>query len=163
MVSRPEPAPSESNHGETRRPPTARRVRSNVVGCEATSLYSCVTIQLIDRSAAACCPGQHLELRDRAISRFENLMAQVVRFWTKNLTTQAIGFSNPTKNPVGFGIFGLRRQMLSYLGSKHTILKLEIEPHRKQPKYFTLLSSVLPRRKTGGINRQRCRQKRFHS
>ena len=43
--------------------PAARRLR---VGCEAMLLCSCVTIQLLDRSAAACCSWQHLEIRDHA-------------------------------------------------------------------------------------------------
>ena len=52
LVSRLEPAPADCSLAtETR---AARRSR---VGREATSLYSCVTIQLIERSAASCRHG----------------------------------------------------------------------------------------------------------
>ena len=64
--------------------PTARRARSKSV------YYTAVTIQLIDRSAAVCCRGYHLEFRELAISRLENLLAQVVQ----NPTNWVIGFSN---------------------------------------------------------------------
>ena len=41
-----------------RRPLTTRRARSS------DAIYSCVTIQLIDRPAAVCCRGEDLELRE---------------------------------------------------------------------------------------------------
>ena len=52
LASRPEPAPADCNLTTERR--AARRPR---VGREATSLYSCVANELIDRSAAVCCRG----------------------------------------------------------------------------------------------------------
>ena len=59
-------------------------------------------------------------------------MAKVVGFWAKN---ERLGPSDSQleKNPVGFFIFGQQKQMLSFLGSDNTNLKLEIEPHGKQP------------------------------
>ena len=56
-----------------RRPLTARRARSN------DAIQSCVTIQLIDRSAAVCCHGEHLEFRELAIFRYEKLITHVGR------------------------------------------------------------------------------------
>ena len=52
LVSRPEPAPVDCSLATER-----RAVRRPRVGREATSLYSCVTTQLIDRSASASCCG----------------------------------------------------------------------------------------------------------
>ena len=99
MVSRPDPAPADCSLATERR--AARRQR---VGREATPLYNCLAIQLINRSAAACRRGQRLEFRDHAISRSENRMTLVVGSW-------AMGFSNRRKNPAGLCIFGLQKQM----------------------------------------------------
>ena len=74
LVYRPEPGPADSLATER------RAARRRYVGRDATSLYSSVTIQLINRSAAACCRGVHHEFRDHAKFRFENLMAQAVGF-----------------------------------------------------------------------------------
>ena len=96
LVSRPEPAPADCSLVTEGR--TARRPR---VGREVTSLYSCVTIQLIDRSAAVCCRGSRLEFREHAVFRFENQMTQVVGYWCRildqNPTIWVIGFSNRIK------------------------------------------------------------------
>ena len=60
-------------------------------------------------------------------------MTQVVGFWAK---IRRLGSSDSQieKIPVGFCIFGLHKQGHSFLRSRNTNLKLEIEPHRKQPK-----------------------------
>ena len=55
LVARPEPARANCSLATEKR--AAHRLR---VGWEATSLFSCVTIQLINRFAAACCRGKHL-------------------------------------------------------------------------------------------------------
>ena len=52
LVSRAEPAPAHCSLATERR--ASRRPR---VGRGATSLYRRVTIQLVDRSAVACCRG----------------------------------------------------------------------------------------------------------
>ena len=128
LVSRPEPAPGDCSLATEGRPP-----RRPSVGREATSLYRSVTVQLIDRSAVAnCCHGSHLEFRDHAIFRFENLMTQVAGFWPKIRRLGSLDSQIETF-PVGFTIFGLHKQGHSFLRSKSTTLKLEIEPHRKQP------------------------------
>ena len=54
-------------------------------------------------------------------------MAQIVRFLAENPTTWATSDSRVEKNPVKFCIFGLHEQILSFLRSTHTNLKLEIE------------------------------------
>ena len=59
LVFRPEPAPADCTLSPERR--AARRSR---VGRAATELYSCVTTQVIDRSAAASCREKLLEFRD---------------------------------------------------------------------------------------------------
>ena len=55
LVSRSKPAPVDCCILATAR----RAACCPRVGREATTVYSCVTIQLIDRSAAACCPSPH--------------------------------------------------------------------------------------------------------
>ena len=78
LVSRPKPAPADFCCGLA----TERcAARGPSVGREATTLYSCVTIQLIDISAAVCCGGEHLEFRELAIFRYEELITHVVGFW----------------------------------------------------------------------------------
>ena len=59
-------------------------------------------------------------------------MTQVVGFWAK---IRRLGSSDSQieKFPVRFCIIGLHRTVLSFLRSKNTNLKLEIEPHRKRP------------------------------
>ena len=59
-------------------------------------------------------------------------MTQVVGFWPK---IQRLGSSGSQIEtiPVEFCIFGLYKQGHSFLRSKNTNLKLEIELHRKQP------------------------------
>ena len=59
-------------------------------------------------------------------------MILVVGFWPK---IRRLGSSDSQieKNPVGFFMFGLHKQGHSFLRSKHTNLKVEIERHRKQP------------------------------
>ena len=59
-------------------------------------------------------------------------MTQVVGFWRQNPMTGSSD-SQIEQIPVGFCIFGLHKLGHSYLRSKNTNLKLEIEPHRKQP------------------------------
>ena len=64
-------------------------------------------------------------------------MTQVVRFWAK---IRRLGSSDSQIEEfmVGFCIFGLHKQGLSFSRSKSTNQKLEIEPHRKQPDYYIL-------------------------
>ena len=59
-------------------------------------------------------------------------MTQVVGFLPK---IRRLGSSDSQIEivPVGFCIFGLHKQGHSFLRSKNINLKLEIEPHRKQP------------------------------
>lgn len=73
LVSRPKPVPADSSLATERC--VAHRLR---VGREGTSAYTCVTMQLIDRSAVAFC---HIEFRCHAFIRFDKLMAQVVGVW----------------------------------------------------------------------------------
>ena len=58
-----------------------RYFRHISVGREATLVYSCVTIQLIDCSAAALAVDNILNFETNANFRFEKLMTQVVGFW----------------------------------------------------------------------------------
>ena len=58
LISKPELAPADCSLASERR--AARRLR---VGRDATSRYSCVTIRIIDCSAAACCCGKRSEFR----------------------------------------------------------------------------------------------------
>ena len=62
---------------------------------------------------------------------FYSPITQVVGFWAKS---GDLGHRIPNETiPVTFCIFGLHMQMLSFLGSKSTILKLKTGPLRKRP------------------------------
>ena len=99
----------------------ARQLR---VGCEAASLSSRDTLELMDRSAAACCHGQNLEFRDAhnvtdccccyspssmqfSIRKSDGTSRRIT---DQTLTTWAIGLSN-RKCPVRFCISGLHRSI----------------------------------------------------
>ena len=68
-------------------------------------------------------------------------MTQVVGFWAK---IRRLGSSDSQieKITVGFCIFRLHKQGHSFLRSKNTNLKLEIEPHREQPQVYWLLAEL---------------------
>ena len=77
-------------------------------------------------------------LNIESIPFFDLRMTEIVEFWAK---IRRLGSSDSQieKFPVGFCIFGLHKQDHSFSRLKNRNLKLELEPHRKQPKAFALV------------------------
>ena len=138
LVSRPEPAPADCSLATEGRAARASGAKQRRYAAVSPSNFSIVLLlfAVVDNI---------LNLESMLCFELKNLMTQVVGFWAR-IRRLGLWDSQIEKNPVGFCIFGLHYYRgHSFLRSKNANLKLEIEPHRKQPeRYVPYISRCEP-------------------